>query len=163
MTNFSSHANISRATYLRVMKKFSSICYYHRARSKRASICTIHCVPPSFSNMSAKKKDVVDRANATKDYRAKFIRSGKITEDEAFLRASLYQCLYICGSSYTATNQSNRNNCHVLATQKMHYNASRNVHAISIGRREFMADRDRIRFGSKLIFTRTTESNWRYG
>lgn len=58
--------------------------------------------------MSAKKKDVVVRANATKDYRAKFIRSDEIAGDEAFLRASLCISVHvrICGSSYTATNQS---------------------------------------------------------
>lgn len=69
----------------------------------------------------------------------------------------------ICGNSYTVANQSNRNNCHALATQKMHYNALRNVRAISI-EREFMAHRDRILGRSLgLIFARTTESNLRNG
>lgn len=63
-------------------------------------------------------------------------------------------------NSYTAANQSNRNNCHALATQKMHYNALRNVRAISIDEREFMAHRDRILGRSLgLIFARTTGSN----
>lgn len=66
----------------------------------------------------------------------------------------------IRGNSYTAANQSNRNNCHALATQKMHYNALRNVRAISIDEREFMAHRDHILGRSLgLIFARTTESN----
>lgn len=44
------------------------------------------------------------------------------------------------------TNQSNRNNCHGSQRQKMHYNAARDVNAISIAAvREFMAVQDRIR------------------
>lgn len=87
--------------------------------------------------------------------------------DEAFLRASPRVLVYyirICGNSYTVANQSIRNNCHALATQKMHYNALRNVRAISMDEREFMAHRDRILGRSLgLIFARTTESNLRNG
>lgn len=75
----------------------------------------------SFSNASGKTYECNERLSCDK-----FIRSGvgegrvRFAEDGAFLRASprvlVYVYIRIRGNSYTPANQSNRNNCHALAT-----------------------------------------------
>lgn len=144
------------------MKKFLSVYYYRASArsgvhiSKRVSICTIH--RSSLSNASGRnvrwgigrrrRSHTTYECNERLSCEIYSIGGARDCRGDFSSRAppciSVRTYVRTRENSYTAANQSNRNNCHALATQKMHYNALRNVRAISIDESEFMAHRDRI-------------------